>query len=199
MAPHDDELLRRFVAARDAGDAADARRWWTELVERSHDRVAAMVALWGRGGRLSADEQEDAVQKALLKLWQNMVDTFQGATMGEWVNAVRTCVGYACLDVQRAAARRSGRELALEESAPVAALAQQEHDREAERADAARFVGWALERMRHERRRRVIERTLDGVPAEAIAEELGVSMDNLYQLRSRGLTDLATLKERYDA
>ncbi len=52
--------------------------------------------------------------------------------------------------------------------------------------------------MRDERQRVVVERTLDGVPAAEIAGELGVGMDNLYQLRSRGLRDLATLKERYE-
>jgi DNA-directed RNA polymerase specialized sigma24 family protein len=78
-------------------------------------------------------------------------------------------------------------------------LARRRHDREDERREAADFVAWALPRIANERRRTVLERTLDGVPAAAIAADLGVSMDNLYQLRRRALSDLAKLKELYDA
>jgi RNA polymerase sigma factor (sigma-70 family) len=201
--------LRRFVACRDTGDAAGAHRAWAELVTANLDRVRGMVALWGRGGRLSADEQEDAVQLAMVKLWRNMVETFEGTSMGEWVNAARTCTTYACLDVQRAAAIRSAREAPLEdrggdeeEDRPawrLAEAARREQRRERERAEAREFVAWALPQLADERRRLVLERTLDGVPAEEIAAELGVEMGNLYQLRSRGLKDLARLRERWDA
>ena len=134
-----------------------------------------------------------------------MLTTFKGTTVGEWVNATRQCVAFACADVQRAAARRRRLETPLDGDAPgtaerrVAALALEEQQRSVERAEARAFVVWALPRMRNERQRVVVERTLDGVPAEEIAGELGVGMDNLYQLRSRGLRDLATLKERYEA
>jgi hypothetical protein len=87
LSGHDELLLRRFVACRDTGDAAGAQRWWRELVELNFDRVRSMVDLWGRGGRLSADEREEATQLALVKLWHNMVHSFHGRTMGEWVNA----------------------------------------------------------------------------------------------------------------
>ena len=76
-------------------------------------------------------------------------------------------------------------------------LAQQRHRRDEEQAEAAGFVAWALPQMGNERRRLVVERTLDGVPAEDIADELGVSMDNLYALRSRGLKDLRALSDRW--
>lgn len=200
--------LARFVACRDAGDAAGAHAAWSELVTANLDRVRAMVALWGSGGRLSAEEQDDAVQLAMVKLWRNMVATFTGSSMGEWVNAARTCATFACLDVQRAGAARSSRETALEpvprgedDDRPdwrLAEAAQAEHRREGERAEARDFVAWALPRLADERRRLVIARTLDGVPAEAIAAELGVEMGNLYQLRSRGLKDLARLRLEWD-
>jgi DNA-directed RNA polymerase specialized sigma24 family protein len=199
----DEQLLRRFVACRDAGDTAGARERWMELVTDNLGRVEAMVALWARGGRLSPDEREEALQAALIKLWRNMVTTFAGTSMGEWVNAVKACVDFACRDVQRAAARRSSREAPLEDSEAAAPrefrAAHEEHRREAERADARGFVIWGLEQVGNERRRLVLERTLDGVPAEEIAAELDVTLDNLYQLRSRGLRDLARLKERYES
>jgi RNA polymerase sigma factor (sigma-70 family) len=205
---HDEEKLRRFAACRDAGDAAGARAWWEALVEDNYDRVTAMVAVWGRGGRLSADEQEDAVQRALWKVWLKLVGTFEGIHMGEWVNAVRACVNFACLDVQREAAERSRRTTSLDApwpgEDPDAAprnewhAAEEAHRRAAEQDAAREFLAYALPQL-DSRRRLVVERTLDGVPGEDIAAEIGVTKDNLYQLRSRGLKDLARLKERYDA
>jgi RNA polymerase sigma factor (sigma-70 family) len=197
---HDEERLRRFVACRDAGDVAGAHREWAELVEANFDRIAGLVSLQARG-RLSVQERDDAVQRTIVKVWRNMVSTFDGTSMGEWVNAVRTCAGFAVTDVQREAARRSARETALDEAAEYrwSAAAHQEHRRDAERTDARDFVAWSLPQLSNERQRVVIERSLDGVPAEEIAAELAVSLPNLYQLRSRGLKALATLKELYDA
>jgi DNA-directed RNA polymerase specialized sigma24 family protein len=211
VASHDEQLLRRFVACRDAGDGDGALRCWGELVERNFDRVRAMVDLWGRGGRLSQQEREEATQRALVKLWRRMVHTFEGATMGEWVNATKSLVDFACRDVQRAAAVRSRREASLDKQrmgdegdvtgaydSRLAELAHEQHRRAGERGEAADFIAWALPRIGDERRRLVLERTLDGVPAEEVAVELGVSMANLYQLRSRGLKDVARLWEEWD-
>lgn len=206
----DEEKLRRFVHCRDTGDLEGAQRWWTELVEDNADRVRGMVAVWGRDGRLSAEEQEEAVQTALIKVWRNMVGTFAGTSMGEWVNAVKRCTEFACLDIQRRAATRRTREGSLDETIQgeegavgrydrrLAEHAEEEHRRHEERAEASGFVTWAVAQMKNERRRIVIERTLDGVPAEEIAAELEVEIGNLYQLRKRGMDDLARLKERYD-
>jgi RNA polymerase sigma factor (sigma-70 family) len=211
VAGHDEQLLRRFVACRDAGDGDGALRCWGELVERNHDRVRALVDLWGRAGRLSEDERGEATQDALIRLWRNMVHTFEGTTMGEWVNATKTLVDFACRDVQRAAAVRSRREASLDRGrvddegavsgaydTRLAALAHEQHRRAGERAEAADFLGWALPRIGDERRRVVLERTLAGTPAEDVGAELGVSMGNLYQLRSRGLKDLARLRAEWD-
>jgi RNA polymerase sigma factor (sigma-70 family) len=200
VAKHDEERLRRFVACRDAGDVAGAHREWEALVESNFDRIAGFVALQARG-RLSPQERDDAVQRAIVKVWRNMVSTFEGTSVGEWVNAVRTCAGFAVVDVQREAARRSQRETALDEAQEYrwSHVADQEHRRDGERADARDFVAWSLPQMHDARQRTVIERSLDGVPAEEIAADLAVSLPNLYQLRSRGLKDLAKLKELYDA
>lgn len=206
MPDRDEENLRRFVACRDAGDLEGARKWWGRLLEDNFDRIAGMVATWGWDRLISDDEREEAVSRAAVRLWKNMISTFRGTSMGEWVNATRQCVAYACTDVQRAAARRRGAEISLDR--PVAGgegegasghdldlgrLAQAEHRREEERADARDLVARGLSRMAEPRRRLVVERTRDGVPAQEIAAELGVSMANLYQLRTRGLKDLARL------
>ena len=177
-------------------------------MEANFDRIVGIVSLQARG-KLSVHERDEAVQRAIVKVWRNMVSTFEGTSVGEFVNALRACAGFAVRDVQREAARRSARETGLDEagghewrespSRALAAVAQQEHRRGAERAEARDFVAWSLPQMRNERQRLVVERSLDGVPAEEIAAELDVSLQNLYQLRSRGLKDLAALKELYDA
>lgn len=206
-----EEALRRFRARRAAGDEAAARLAWEALVEQEHDRIVALVRIWGRGGRLSRDEQQEAVQLATVKMWHKMVDSFRGTSMGELVNAVRACVEFACLDVQRNAARHASRTAWLDEPGDdeegargrwddeLADVLARQHDRSLERSEAADFVAWALPKIEDDRQRRVAQWTLEGVDAADIAAQLDVSMANLYQLRSRGLKALAKLKEQWDA
>lgn len=178
-----------------------------ELVTANFERVRGMVDVRASRYGLSADERAEALQRALVKLWHKMVASFDGTTMGEWVNATRTLVDFVCRDVQRDAARRSQRETTIGGGAPDpdtddgawkdAQLAQQRHAREQERADAAGFVDWALARLGDDRRRLVLQRTLEGAPANEIAGELGVSMDNLYAIRSRAVKDMRTLRDTW--
>jgi RNA polymerase sigma factor (sigma-70 family) len=203
----DEELLRRFVACREAGDGDGALHWWGRLVEAKFDLVRLLVDR--RAGRygLSHDEREEAVQAALVKLWKNMVRTFHGTTMGEWVNSTKTLVETTCMDVQRKAAKQTAREGSFDVADPEtsnpdwkgAAKAHEAYRRDVEKAEAEGFVAWALPQIGDDRRRLVLERTLDGVPAEDIAAELDVSMANLYAIRSRGLKDLRKLRDRYEA
>ena len=93
---HDEHKLRQFLAARRAGDEAGARRWWDELVRENFDRIRGMVILRSRG-HLSPVEQDEALQRALIKLTNNMIHTFNGSSMGEWVNSTRTLVFGACV------------------------------------------------------------------------------------------------------
>jgi RNA polymerase sigma factor (sigma-70 family) len=163
-----------------------------------------------RAGRygFSADEREEAVQRALVKLWRNMVRSFKGTSMGEWVNSTRSLVEVVCMDVQRDAARRTGRETSFDAGAADPEktnpgwkgddLAHQRHRRDEERGEASGFIEWALPQIADERRRLVLERTLDGVPAEDIAAELDVTTVNLYKIRSRAIEDLGKLRGEWD-
>jgi RNA polymerase sigma factor (sigma-70 family) len=203
----DEELLRRFVACREAGDGDGALHWWGQLVERKFDLVQLLVDRRASRYGLSHDERDEAVQAALVKLWRNMVRTFHGTTMGEWVNSTKTLVETTCMDVQRKAAKNTERETSFDVADPEtsnpdwkgAAKAEQTYLRDAEKAEAAGFVAWALPQIGDDRRRLVLERTLDGVPADEIAAELGVGMDNLYAIRSRAVKDLRKLKDRYES
>ena len=210
---HDEHNLRRFLAARRAGDEAAARRWWDELVRDNFDRVRGMVILRSRG-HLSAVEQDDALQRALIKLSNNMIHTFNGTSMGEWVNATKTLVFGACVDTQRrekAASRlrtpldatdESGEDTGQLDRNVYRALEKQRLEQEAQAQDAdedaqARgFLDWAVPQL-SDKRRAVIELDRQDVPCEDIQERLGVSRDVVYASRSRALKDLAELRQEY--
>jgi hypothetical protein len=80
---HDDEHLRRFVAARRDGDAAEMRRCWEELVIAVHDRMDGIVAATHQG-RLNDEEHEQAVQLALVRFSSRLIHTFAGARWASW-------------------------------------------------------------------------------------------------------------------
>lgn len=211
---HDEERLRRFLAARRRCDEAAARRWWDELVTDNFDRLRGMVFLESRG-RLSSDEQDDALQRALIKLANNMIETFHGVSMGEWVESTRKLVKFACMDTQRRAQTISKRERSLDqpgrdddsagrwdteiykateerrrESASLEEDAEVLEDRQA-------FLDWAVPQL-SPRLRAVIELDCDGVSVAEIQQRLGVSRDVVYQSRTRALRDLAKLLVEYE-
>ena len=212
---HDAHNLRRFLAARHAGDEALARRWWDELVRDNFDRVRGMVILRSRG-HLSAVEQDEALQRALIKLSNNMINTFNGTSMGEWVNATKTLVFGACVDTQRRAKAASGHRAPLDATDDAGEetgqldrnaykalerrrLEQEAADKDADDDDRARaFLDWAVPRL-SPKRRAVIELDREDVPCEQIQQRLGVSRDVVYASRSRALKDLAKLREEYRA
>ena len=134
--------------------------------------------------------------------------------MGEWVEATRTLVKYACMDTQRRAAVISKRERSLERAGRgdddagrwdadvYAAIEAQRREQESveEDAEALReaqaFLDWAVPQL-SPKRRAVIELDRADVPVEDIQKQLGVSRDVVYAARSRALKDLAKLRDDY--
>ena len=205
------EYLRRFIVARAAGNDEEMAVWWEALLTDNFDRVRGMVAIEARG-RLSGDEQQEAVQRALIKLARNMVHTFRGSSMGELVGAMRTLVKGVCIDVQREAARVSRRETPLEggwddaddagheRHAAAITRAREDAPEEEDDDDVLRlgrdFLDWATPRL-SPRLRSVIELDRQGVPVEEMMRRMGVSRDVIYAARSRALRELAKLMEEY--
>jgi hypothetical protein len=202
---HADEHLRLFLAARRGRDAAGMRQWWEELVIDFRDRIDGFVAA-AHKGRLDDDEHELAVQLALIRFSSNLVTTFAGVSMGELVNATKTLARGICMDVQRQSVRerrRAGHSLDSGWDVPEGSVgweleeSSRRYD-EAERdADARDFLDWALPQLSQDRRR-VLELTFRGAELPEIMLELGITQANAYQRRSRGMKDLAKLKELYD-
>ena len=213
---HEGEYLRRFLVARAAGNRDEMRVWWEALLADNFDRIRGFVAIEA-GGRLSHDEQQEAVQRALIKLANRMVLTFKGSSMGEWVNATRTLVKYVCIDVQDDAQRISRREPSLEagwndpDDGPGrydAAIARDARNAERDKDDLAAeevafqlgrdFLDWALPKL-SPRLRAVMELDCQNVPVEEMQKRLDVSRDVIYAARSRAMKELAKLMEEYES
>ena len=204
---HNDEHLRRFLAARKAGDAAAMRRWWEELVIDFTDRMDGLVVA-NHKGRLDDAEHEEAVQRALVKFSTRLIDSFGGTSMGELVNATKTLCRFVCIDVVDDAKAYRQKHYSLEDGwssdgeddrpSPQweADAAREAYADEESEADMEAFLEWALPQLIASRRA-VLERTLAGVPVAEICAELKLSKDNAYQLRSRGTKDLAKLYTQY--
>jgi RNA polymerase sigma factor (sigma-70 family) len=205
---HEDEHLRRFLAARRAGDTTQMRRWWEELVILFADRMDGFVGVAHRG-RLNDDEHELAVALAMVRFSNNLMRTFTGESMGQLVNTCKTLARGICIDVQRKSIRDHRHDgPSLDESwsaSDGSGSASWEADESRHRfeqqersAEIRGFLGWALPQVKEERRR-VLELTFHGAELTEIAIELSITKDNAYQRRSRGVKDLKKLKERYDA
>lgn len=209
----DEHTFQQFIAARNAGDEAAMRAAWENLIVENYPRVRTWV-LSISDGHLSPSEQEDALQQACIKLLNNMVHTFTGTSMGEWVNATRTLVRGVCIDVQRAEARHSSRQATLHSAGDDGEDTEQltlrvyralqkaekeraadEHDRDLA-AEKTGFLEWALPQLT-EKRRQVIELIRQEVPTEEIVARLGMSRDAVYATHSRGLKDLRRMAEEY--
>ena len=205
----DEEHLRRFLGARDRGDAAEMRRWWHELVIDFFDRMDGLVAV-AHKGRLDDDEHEIAVQLCMVRFATKLMTTFDGTSMGQLVNACRTLASRICIDVQRTSMRRRGHEgRSLDtgwdadrehRAAPAweADEATRRFEQDQRGGEVIDFLDWALPQIGADRRS-VLEMTFRGAEIPEIVAEMGITRDNAYQLRSRGLKDLTKLKEQYDA
>jgi hypothetical protein len=204
---HADEHLRRFLAARDRGDGPAMRQWWDELIIDFFDRIDGFVDA-AHKGRLNDAEHELAVELSLVRFTTNLIQTFEGTSMGELVNATKTLARGICMDVQRSSIRERERRGGSfddgwndPERGPARWEADESfrrHEADETAAEIRDFLAWALPQLGAERRR-VLELTFEGAELTEITAELGITRDNAYQRRSRGLKDLAKLKERYDA
>lgn len=143
-----------------------------------------------------------------------MVDTFEGTSVGEWVNATKQLVKFACIDVQRREAAISKHQAPLHVAAEdgedaerlnpnvVQVLEDQRRDAEADEREAeataaqSAFVDDALSKLPG-KQRAVLELDREGVPVEEIERRMEISGESVYAARSRGLKQLAKLREEY--
>ena len=204
-----DDLLRIVVLCRASDDPAEQRRArtaWETLVALDRDRIVTLVKLFrvkGHDARVERVDVEDVAHAA----WERMRDVlrnFEGTVIPQYEAAMRTCVDFVCRDHCRVDMRedkRSGGSLdetietddgdqrgrfdsTIGKHERERILFEEQMERAVERRDAVRE---AIEAMEDERKRDVLLMTWDKVPDTEIAELLETTVDNVYQLRRRGL------------
>jgi RNA polymerase sigma factor (sigma-70 family) len=197
------ELLRRIKAAREADEPWRTRAETDALIARSLPRVRNVVGAFRLpehpDARIAPSDRDDVVQDALRRAF-NMLGGFRGASEGEWYAAVVTCARFTCRDHLRAqlAAERhlAGRiEDEVGEGRPrfdqdFARLSERDALDVAASQDAVEWLTRSLATLPNPNQRRAIELTRDGWTTAEIAEQLGTSVENVHQLRSRAFAHL---------
>jgi RNA polymerase sigma factor (sigma-70 family) len=207
----DDELFLLYCRNRDGGDTARALELWQDLAVRNFDRVQQLVKAFTfpGGGRIHADRVADATQESFVRVMA-MGKTFRESALGQFRLALVQCVRHACMDYGRKELRhdrRAGGSLderyaGDDEAGPFdAAIARFSRERaeleaealadEAAREDAHELAHWGIAQIENANHREVLELTLiEGLAGDEIADRLGISPDNVYQRRHRGLKRL---------
>jgi RNA polymerase sigma factor (sigma-70 family) len=211
----DEPLLRRYADALDRGDRELAARLWEELAVRNFDRVKQIVKAFrftpgGRG--LPQDEWGSAASEAYLRVLA-MGAGFRDPELGQFRAALVKCVEHACRDFGRRELRHARRaagsvderfepggeagpfDAALARyDAERRALQDEALEREAGRRRAERLVAWAIARVENDSHRQVLELTYDDrLSGDEIMARLGITADNLYARRSRGIKELTRI------
>ena len=208
----DELLLRRYADAHDRGEREAATALWEQLAVNNFDRVRQIVKAFrftpgGRG--LPEHEWGSAATEAYMRVVA-MGAGFRGREVGQFRAALVSCVQNSCRDYGRRELRHERRAAGSVderfepdgEAGPYdAALARydaelREHALESlaaerDRRQAEELVAWAIAQVGNQGYREVLELTwLEKLSGEEIAARLGITSDNVYARRSRGLKEL---------
>lgn len=219
----EEELLRLLVISRDGNrtQTRKAQAAWKALVARDIDRIRGIASAFrfpeNASVRVAPDDVDAVTQDAYIRLAEI---AFKGESVGEYRALMRTCVRFECMDHCRAELavdrQRAG---SFDEEVETgdgdtrarydAELAELERRRLAEEADFAAEVERLAEqrdrltsliaRLEDEKKRKVLEMTIEGAATKEIADALGTSDANVYQLRKRGLELVRKMLDGEDA
>jgi RNA polymerase sigma factor (sigma-70 family) len=205
-------LLRRYADARERGDVEAAAEIWKRLAVNNFDRVQQIVKTFrfspSQPG-LPKDEWGSAASEAYLRVIAMGVN-FRKREAGQFYAALVTCVQNSCRDFGRKELRHDRRKAGSPEDTyqdggeggPFdAALAAYDADLRAHavdavesevgRQEATHLVAWAIGQVTNDNYREVLELTyIHKLSAEEIAGRLGISHENVYARRSRGVKEL---------
>ena len=206
-------ILRRYHAARAKGDPAGAGAAWEQLTIQNIDRIRNAVKAFkfsAASKGIPEFDQGSAVTDAYWRVIAMGTD-FHGREAGQFYAAIVTAVDRACRDFGRKDFRHTKRAAGSfderfdpdgEHGPYDAALARydtelREQSKDAVEAEARHqaaeeLVAWAIKQVKNDNYREVLELTFndENPPAEEIAEQLGISVANVYQRRRRGLLEL---------
>lgn len=208
-----DELLRIVVRCRASDDPkkqSRAEKAWAMLVAFDRDRIEVLVSTFrfaGQGNvRVARHNVDDVVNDCYLRM-VGMLAGFEGTVLPKYEAAMATLVDYECRDHCRREMRldqHSGG--SLEETVDTgdgeigkfeSVIAQQERERREEEAALADAMEQleerraearaAIEQIKSDHKREVLLMTWEGKSVAEIMDKLGLSRDNVYQLRRRAL------------
>jgi len=205
-------LLRRYCDARDSGEPELARSLWEQLAVNNFDRVKQIVKTFRftpGGSGLPDHEWGSAASEAYMRVIA-MGRSFRHREIGRFYAALVTCVQNSCRDFGRKELRHDKRVAGSVDSTfdpdgeagpfDKALAAYDQHLREQtddalhtehSRIEAEQLVAWAIGQITNDNYREVLEMTwLNQLPADEIADLLGISMENVYARRSRGIKEL---------
>jgi RNA polymerase sigma-70 factor (ECF subfamily) len=176
-----DEEDRLVAVARDGDRSA-----FEELVRRTYvDTYTLAVRLTG-----NEEDARDVVQEAYLRAWKG-IRRFRGeARFSTWMYRITANAGYTL--VQKRRRRRSESLEAVEE--PVEDSLEAQPERAAEATIAMEALSRAVQALPPKLRAVVVLKDVYGLPHEAIADELGISVAaakvRLHRARKRLRDDL---------
>lgn len=208
-------LLRRYHAAMSRGDIAAAGAAWDDLFVNNFDRVNQTIKLFrfSAGGRGIPEHEWGAAASAAFFRVRALGSHFRKQEIEAYYAALVHTVQNSCKDFGRREFRHTKRTAgslddrfdAESEVGPYdAALAKWEAARRRQGADdvldelhkqwAENFVAWGISQIKNDNYREVLELTyIEKLEADEIAERLGISMDNVYARRSRGVRELGKI------
>lgn len=208
----DQILLRLHADALERGDLDEAAEVWERLTLKNFDRINQIVKAFrfsAGGSGLPQDAWGSAANEAWLRA-KAMGPSFSALEPGRFYAALKTCVDHSCQDYGRKEFRHTRRaggsvDQTYEpdgEAGPYdGALARYESDmrqrasdavhEELSRQEAESLFAWGISQISNDKYREVMELTwIHKVPADEIADQLGISLANVYQRRTRGLKEL---------
>ena len=205
-------LLRRYVDARDRGDLGQAAEIWKQLAVNNFDRVNQIVKAFrfsAAGPGLPEHERGSAASEAYLRVIA-MGANFRKRELGRYYAALVTCVQNSCRDYGRKELRHDKRAAGSVDrtydtdstagpyDAALAAYDAELRERatdavqaELDKLEAEHLVGWGISQIANPKYREVLELTYSKkLSTQKIADQLGISTDNVFARRSRGIKEL---------
>jgi RNA polymerase sigma factor (sigma-70 family) len=214
-------LLRDYHAAIARGDLPAAGQAWDQLAEQNWDRIKQTVKLFrfsaGNKGIREFD-QGSAASEAFLRV-RAMGANFRKQEVEAFYAALVHTTQFACRDYGRKEFRHTKRAagsldhrfdpdsevgpysgaLAAWEAARRDQAADRIHD-EIEQQREESLMLWAIGQIKNDKYREVLKLTYnEKLTTDEIAKRLGISKENAYQRRSRGLRDLKKILDEHDA
>ena len=199
-------LLGRVAAARRQGNVRLAADEWNACIARAKPRVESVVDYWVHRKLVASADRDDIVQAALIRGGRRLLENLDALEERAFMKAMATCAEYTCMDHGRKHKRKLQREVSADAVATTgdgdaidrydyffSSVAEDVWARGAEIREAEERLDKAISKLTNERQKKLLVLQRLGHSDEIIAELLGVTVTNLYQIRSRTLRELRGL------